>query len=81
MQIRRDAPLSFGHRTKYSLNYDQNKLDFEDAKTSASYEGPVEVLKKVGNTSYKVALPTWMKIHPVIYVSNLKPYHQDTEDL
>ncbi|KAA0060750.1 reverse transcriptase [Cucumis melo var. makuwa] len=45
------------------------------------YEGPVEVLKKVGNTSYRVALPTWMKIYPVIHVSNLKPYHQDTEDL
>ncbi|TYK05417.1 reverse transcriptase [Cucumis melo var. makuwa] len=26
------------------------------------YEGLVEVLKKVGNTSYKVALPTWMII-------------------
>ncbi|TYJ97412.1 reverse transcriptase [Cucumis melo var. makuwa] len=37
--------------------------------------------KKVGNASYRVALPTWMKIYPVIHVSNLKPYHQNTEDL
>ncbi|KAA0046930.1 reverse transcriptase [Cucumis melo var. makuwa] len=29
----------------------------------------------------RVALPTWMKIYPVIHVSNLKPYHQNTEDL
>ena len=41
----------------------------------------MEVLKKVGNTSYKVALPTWMKIHPVIHVSNLKPYYQDPDDM
>ena len=33
----------------------------------------MDVLKWVGNTSYRVALPTWMKIHQVIHVSNLKP--------
>ena len=53
----------------------------KDQRLIRKYEGPVEVLKKVGNTSYRVALPTWMKIYPVIHVSNLKPYHQDTEDL
>ncbi|TYK25835.1 reverse transcriptase [Cucumis melo var. makuwa] len=53
----------------------------KDQRLVRKYEGPVEVLKKVGNTSYRVALPTWMKIYPVIHVSNLKPYHQDTEDL
>ncbi|TYK31116.1 reverse transcriptase [Cucumis melo var. makuwa] len=53
----------------------------KDQRLVRKYEGPVEVLKKVGNTSYRVALLTWMKIYPVIHVSNLKPYHQDTEDL
>ncbi|TYK22323.1 uncharacterized protein E5676_scaffold1428G00330 [Cucumis melo var. makuwa] len=53
----------------------------KDQRLVRKYEGPVEVLKKVGNTSYRVALPTWMKIYPVIHVSNLKSYHQDTEDL
>ncbi|KAA0051359.1 reverse transcriptase [Cucumis melo var. makuwa] len=53
----------------------------KDQRLVKKYEGPVEVLKKVGNTSYRVALLTWMKIYPVIHVSNLKPYHQDTEDL
>ncbi|TYJ96944.1 reverse transcriptase [Cucumis melo var. makuwa] len=50
----------------------------------ASYQKvrrPAEVLKKVRNTSYRVALPTWMKIYPVIHASNLKLYHQNTEDL
>ncbi|KAA0057858.1 reverse transcriptase [Cucumis melo var. makuwa] len=53
----------------------------KDQRLVRKYEGPVQVLKKVGNTSYRVVLPTWMKIYPVIHVSNLKPYHQDTEDL
>ncbi|TYK16926.1 reverse transcriptase [Cucumis melo var. makuwa] len=53
----------------------------KDQRLIRKYKGPVEVLKKVGNTSYRVALPTWMKIYPVIHVSNLKPYHQDIEDL
>ena len=41
----------------------------------------MEVLKSVGSTSYRVGLPTWMKIHPVIHVSNLKLCHQDPDDL
>ncbi|TYK01597.1 reverse transcriptase [Cucumis melo var. makuwa] len=53
----------------------------KDQRLVRKYEGPVQVLKKVGNTSYRVVLPTWMKIYPVIHVSNLKSYHQDTEDL
>lgn len=39
------------------------------------------MLKRVVNISYEVALPTRMKIYPVIHVSNLRPYHQDAEDL
>ncbi|XP_023518073.1 uncharacterized protein LOC111781615 [Cucurbita pepo subsp. pepo] len=49
-------------------------------ETSSKYEGPVEVLKKIGATSYRVALPTLMKIQPVIHVSNLMPYHPDPDD-
>ncbi|KAA0060641.1 reverse transcriptase [Cucumis melo var. makuwa] len=48
----------------------------KDQRLVRKYEGPVEVLKKVGNTSYRVTLSTWIKIYPVIHVSNLKPYHQ-----
>ncbi|XP_039053116.1 uncharacterized protein LOC120195059 [Hibiscus syriacus] len=32
---------------------------------------------KVGNASYKVDPPTWMRVHPVFHVSNLKPFHTD----
>ncbi|KAA0032967.1 reverse transcriptase [Cucumis melo var. makuwa] len=52
----------------------------KDQSLIRKYEGQVEVLKKIGNASYKVALPTWMKIHPVVHVSNLKPFHQDLDD-
>ena len=44
------------------------------------YEGPIEVIEKVGRTSYRLQLLTWMRIHPVIHVSNLKPYHPDNDD-
>ena len=44
------------------------------------YEGPCPVLKKVGRASYKIDIPTWMKIHHVIHVSNLKPYHEYPAD-
>ncbi|KAA0053608.1 reverse transcriptase [Cucumis melo var. makuwa] len=40
-----------------------------------------QILTKLRPEQVRVALPTWMKIYPVIHVSNLKPYHQDAEDL
>ena len=52
----------------------------KDQRLVRKYEGPVEVLQKIGATSYIVALPTWMKIHPIIHVSNLKPYHPNPDD-
>ncbi|KAA0067362.1 reverse transcriptase [Cucumis melo var. makuwa] len=77
-------PLEFraGDQVLIKLRPEQVRLrGRKDQRLVRKYEGPVEVLKKVGNTSYRVALPTWMKIYPVIHVSNLKSYHQDTEDL
>ena len=44
------------------------------------YEGPMIILSKIGNTSYKIDTPMWMKVHPVFHVSNLKPYHADLSD-
>lgn len=37
------------------------------------YEGPFLVIKRVGNVSYKLELPYSFKLHPVFYVSCLKP--------
>ena len=44
------------------------------------YEGPFPILGKVGKMSYKVELPSRLKIHPVFHVSYLKPYHRDKDD-
>nr|GEV84874.1 hypothetical protein [Tanacetum cinerariifolium] len=45
------------------------------------YEGPFSVIGRVGKVSYRVQLPPKLKIHPIFYVSFLKPYHRDKEDL
>ncbi|KAL0554721.1 hypothetical protein IC582_008649 [Cucumis melo] len=77
-------PLEFRTGDQVLIKLRPEQVRFRGRKDQLlvrKYEGPVEVLKKVGNTSYRVALPTWMKIYPVIHVSNLKPYYQDTEDL
>ncbi|KAG8374925.1 hypothetical protein BUALT_Bualt10G0046300 [Buddleja alternifolia] len=41
------------------------------------YDGPFEILKKVGNVAYRLRLPDRLKIHPTIHVSFLKKYHED----
>ena len=51
----------------------------KDQRLIRKNEEFVKVLEKVGSTFYRVALPTWMKIHLVIHVSNLKPYHLDQD--
>ncbi|XP_057733997.1 uncharacterized protein LOC130949239 [Arachis stenosperma] len=44
------------------------------------YEGPFEIIGRVGEVAYKVQLPPSMKIHPIFHVSMLKPYHKDQDE-
>ena len=43
------------------------------------FEGPFEVIKKVGEVSYMLKLPERLKLHPKFHVSFLKPYVEDVE--
>ena len=44
------------------------------------YEGPFPVIKRVGKVTYKLQLPSTIKVHPVFHVGQLKPYSRDVED-
>ena len=43
------------------------------------YDGPFEVIKRVGAVAYQLKLPERMKLHPTFHVSFLKPYHEDVD--
>lgn len=44
------------------------------------FDGPFEIVKRVGNVAYRLALPDRLKVHPTFHVSFLKPYHEDSVD-
>ena len=47
-------------------------------KVSLRYIGPFEVLKRMGEVAYELALPPrFSEVHPVFHVSMLKRYHGD----
>ena len=43
------------------------------------FEGPFEVIKKVGEVAYMLKLPERLKFHSTFHVSFLKPYFEDVE--
>lgn len=47
----------------------------------SKYDGPFELVKRVGNVAHKLKLPKRLQIHLTIHVSFLKPYHEDSKDL
>ncbi|XP_070054720.1 uncharacterized protein [Nicotiana tomentosiformis] len=44
------------------------------------YEGPFKIVAKVGKISYKLDMPSYLKIYHVFHASMLKPYHEDNDD-
>ena len=43
------------------------------------YNGPFEVIKRVGHVAYMLTLPKRLKLHPTFHVSFLKAYHEDLD--
>ena len=41
------------------------------------YDGPFEIVKRIGNVAYKLKLPERLRLHPTFHVSFLKPYHEN----
>ena len=40
--------------------------------------GPYKILEKVSPVTYKIDFPKKIRIHPIIHVSELEPYYEDT---
>ncbi|KAI4313112.1 hypothetical protein L6164_026120 [Bauhinia variegata] len=80
---RRPLELQVGNLVLVKLNPKQLKgmRATCDRRLTRKYEGPFPIIAKVGKVAYKIDLPVWLKVHPVIHNSNLKLYHPDAEDL
>ncbi|XP_070049331.1 uncharacterized protein [Nicotiana tomentosiformis] len=44
------------------------------------YEGPFKIVATIGKISYKLDMPSYLKIYPFFHASILKPYHEDKDD-
>ena len=44
-----------------------------------NYDGPFEVIKRVGHVAYMLKLLERLKLHPTFHVSFLKSYHEDLD--
>ncbi|QRV93047.1 Retrovirus-related Pol polyprotein from transposon [Ceratobasidium sp. AG-Ba] len=42
------------------------------------YEGPFTILEKISDVTYRIRIPSSYKIHPVINIAHLEPYHSDS---
>ena len=43
------------------------------------YDGPFEVIQRVGQVAYKLKLLGRLKLHPTFHISFLKPFHEDLD--
>ena len=75
----RDLEFTEGEQVLLKVSPMKGVMRFgKRSKLSPSYIGPFEVLKRVGEMAYELALPPGMSgVHSVFHVSMLKRYHGD----
>ncbi|KAM3340892.1 hypothetical protein P3S68_028527 [Capsicum galapagoense] len=79
---RRPVHYRIGDKVMVKLNPRQFKsLRSVNQSLIRRYEGPFEIVAKVGKISYKLDMPSHLKIYPVFHASKLKPYFEDKEDV
>lgn len=79
---RRPVHYQIGDKVMVKLNPRQFKsLRSVNQNLIRRYEGPFEIVAKVGKISFKLNMPPHLKIYPVFHASQLKPFHQDKEDM
>ncbi|PHT91027.1 hypothetical protein T459_06140 [Capsicum annuum] len=79
---RRPVHYRIGDEVMVKLNPRQFKsLRSVNQSLIRRYEGPFEIVAKVGKISYKLDMPSHLKIYPVFHASKLKPYFEDKEDV
>ena len=72
--------LTFAVGDKVRLSTDNLKLqDQPSRKFRDRYIGPFEIEAVVSPVAYRLKLPATVRIHPVVHVSRLLPWHTDTE--
>jgi len=78
---RHRRPLSFsvGDQVKLSTEY-ITLLNQPSSKLRDRFLGPFPVTEVVSPVSYRLALPTSMRVHPVFHVSRLLPWIVSPED-
>ncbi|XP_070043988.1 uncharacterized protein, partial [Nicotiana tomentosiformis] len=75
----RDLAFMVGERVLLRVSPMKGVMRFgKKGKLSPRFIGPFEILRRVGEVAYKLALtPNLAGVHPVFHVSMLRKYHSD----
>lgn len=77
---RRAAEFQVGDRVLVKLYHHMKLKSGYHKALVRRYEGPFIITHRIGETAYRLSLPSKLKVHPVFHVSLLKPFKEDTTD-
>jgi hypothetical protein len=80
-QHRRELNFNIGDKVMLFAHNIHNPIDKyrPTRKLAPKYLGPYTISAIISPTSYKLDLPSTLKIHPVFHISMLKPYQETDE--